>query len=427
MYHKPVISILSLPTELLAAIAAVGQEDRMQWTLSHVSRRLRTVMVGTPVLWTSIEGELDSSRSFSVLRLYLERSQKCPIALTLRQRWAFPDSDRRLRLKILVPLHASEIILHFNRVSRLIVLATRWGIELMLRPFLDLAAPNLQHLEVTNLFDEYPWSPVELFLAGAPRLQVLRLYALTLELPVPQWATSLTHLELRRSRAKGDKTKKALKEFLGQCSMLVYLYLDVSSTVLQGRVHLPSLESLYLDFSGSERGRLNLPAIVNFFDAPSLADLGVNNVHGDQIFELLMTPSLPGISFSALTSLSFVSTFLECDCEHSRTFPHSSPLPATELFPAVSSLTLLNICFTPNIVKGLLAWPVLRTVALCPRADAMEDVRVAVLAAMRSYVQHGVTIPVFRLAPALSRLRHWQENGMVVEALNPSEALRPFY
>ncbi|KAJ6495400.1 hypothetical protein C8R45DRAFT_170122 [Mycena sanguinolenta] len=422
----PPLTIFSLPNELLVAVAAAGEKHNLQWTLSHVSRRLRSVMVATPTLWTLVEVIPGWDESIELLNLYFGRSQNCLVTLVLRhptwvnQRWEGGEELVR------VAKHVAQILLHIHRVSRLSVFATRLGTEPLLGMFRDVKAPNLEQFSVTSL-DNYPWSPVDHFFAETPKLRSLKIFESTLRRPLPQWAVSLTHLELRSYEGDEDP----LEEFLGECSSLGYLYLDISSAVLEHRVHLPCLERLHLDFSGSEEV-LDLLAVVNIFDTPALTELGINGAHGDQVFELLHTKSLPHASFPALRSFSFVSKHTwDCACEIKMPFPDAISLPF-QLFPALSSLTLIDICFAANLVKGVVkptsaTWPVLKTVALSPREDAVEDVRDAVLDAMRSYVQHGLPIPTFRLCPALSSLEDWQENGMTVQAFNAADVLRDFW
>ncbi|KAJ6613554.1 hypothetical protein B0H10DRAFT_214777 [Mycena sp. CBHHK59/15] len=92
----PTATILSLPDELLLLIAAIGLEDarlpfgfnwlspRLEWTMSHVSRRFRNVITSAPTLWTQIEVDLPCPGSAEIFKTYLARSQACKIWVTLR-------------------------------------------------------------------------------------------------------------------------------------------------------------------------------------------------------------------------------------------------------------------------------------------------------------------------------------------------------
>ncbi|KAJ6588270.1 hypothetical protein B0H19DRAFT_1366926 [Mycena capillaripes] len=124
--HTPALTISSLPDELLEAIAAAGQEGRLpdfqgafksEWTLSHISRRFREVIVGTPALWTLIEATLEKKGSVEILKLYLARSGSHNICAALRlpshaDIYGVLVMEERLRL----------IVPHIHRIWRLSVM-----------------------------------------------------------------------------------------------------------------------------------------------------------------------------------------------------------------------------------------------------------------------------------------------------------------
>ncbi|KAF8210519.1 hypothetical protein K438DRAFT_1959768 [Mycena galopus ATCC 62051] len=141
------MTIYSLPDELLVAIVAAGK--KVQWTLSHVSRRLRAV-VGTSTLWTLIVTILDAEGSVEILKLYLQRSQECNISAT----WHNPSPHKRSALLT-------------ERLGRHIVPYVK---RLWIILNVDGAA---EHLEVGN--DCYYNGVVQLFSAGAPRLSFLKM------------------------------------------------------------------------------------------------------------------------------------------------------------------------------------------------------------------------------------------------------------
>ncbi|KAF7344474.1 hypothetical protein MSAN_01929100 [Mycena sanguinolenta] len=413
-----VATISSLPNELLAAIAAAGREDRVQWALSHVSHRFQTVMVGTPELWAFVQVDFRSEGSVKILQLYLQRSQTCPISATLQHRSSLDQASEDLIVERL-----AQIIRHINRISWLRIEVGNLGAEFLLAPFRDLTALNLEHLEVVNLI-RYQWGPIELFSCGAPGLRFLKLYHQKLQYPPPQWVASLTHLELRHHR-RGI----ALDATLGQCSMLVHLFLDLSFTKLERRARLPFLKSLFLVVPWAEDD-FDLLATVTVFDTPSLAECAIDGVHGDQIFDLLSATSPADVSFPALTAFSFVNTHT-CPCERNMTFPDMASPPSFQLFPALSSLSLVNICFSANLLKGVAvptsdAWPVLGTAALSPRVDAFEGVRDVVLDAMHAHRLHGLRFPTFRLSPAFLNFEDWQEHSIDVKSFEPADVIQFF-
>ncbi|KAJ6495338.1 hypothetical protein C8R45DRAFT_167853 [Mycena sanguinolenta] len=414
--QTPATTILSLPNELLVAIAAAGQEDRVQWTLSHVSRRFQTVMVGTPALWAVVQVDFRSEGSVKILQLYLERSQNRPISATLRHR-SMLNADA----EDLITARLAHIVQNINRISWLRIEVGNWGAEFLLTPFRDLAALNLEHLEVVNLID-YQWGPIELF-AAAPRLRFLKLYDQHLPSPAPQWVVSLTHLELRH-----HGRDIALDATLGQCHLLVHLFLDLSFTKLERRVHMPFLKSLFLVVSGAEDD-FDLLATVIIFDTPSLTECAIEGVHGDQIFELLSAKRLADHSFPALTALSFVNTHGACRCESTITFPAVASPSLFQFFPALSALSLVNICFAANLLKGVIvppseAWPILGTVALSPRAAALGDVRDVVLDAIHAHRNLGLHLPAFRLSPAFSDFEDWRGHGIDAKLFQPVDVIQ---
>ncbi|KAF8208219.1 hypothetical protein K438DRAFT_1930612 [Mycena galopus ATCC 62051] len=417
-------TISSLPNELLQAIAVAGQKERVEdlqsafkseWTLTHVSRRFRDAIIGAPLLWTLVDANLDAEGSVEILKLYLQRSQGCNnIQATLQ---FFPitfESD-------LIAERIGHFIQHIDRVCRLRILFEDWD-EGMLDSFRRVAAPNLRHLEVVNQnrFIRNESGPIELFSGGVPRLAFLKIETLKLQLPAPQWLASLTHLELWRGWHFGESSALPV-QITAQCPLLVALRLDMSWTDgMEHRVHIPSLKSLHLWLSDSADEDYLL-VILNIFDTPALTDCIIDNTHGDQIFVLFNSPTLPQVVFPALTSLHFI-TGEACDCEPA-SFPSAPSSPPIKRFPSLTSLTLINQCFTTNVVESLLgpaSWPLPlpNTITLCPEKRALEAVSDALRIAVHSKRQSGQSLPKFRLSPALSAfgLEDWQ--GVDVEILH---------
>ncbi|KAF7340169.1 hypothetical protein MVEN_01935500 [Mycena venus] len=229
---KCALVLSSLPNELLEAIVVAGQEDRVtdsnwqtqfgtfksEWTLSHVSRRFRNVIVGAPALWTLAEADLDVEGSAEILKLYLDRSQGYKISATLR-------SDSKVAHYDILLRRLNPLVHHINRIWRLrmmVVLREEWGAA-MLVPFRDGAAPYLQRLEiVNNLIEGDNWG-IQMFCSGAPRLSFLRVDGFKFELPAAPWAAPLTHLELRRSTRYLDPANvRNLVAVTMQCHSLVH-------------------------------------------------------------------------------------------------------------------------------------------------------------------------------------------------------------
>ncbi|KAF8126429.1 hypothetical protein K438DRAFT_967918 [Mycena galopus ATCC 62051] len=419
--------MFSLPNELIVAIAAAAQEDRVwgvlpafkpEWTLSHLSRRFRFVIIGAPALWKLVDIALHSQGSLEILGLYLRRSQGCIISAVFEHRSPLKEKTERH----LVAEFSRQMVPHVDRIWRLRVVVKGMRGEFLLSPFRDRAALKLQHLEILNLIGD-DRNHVDMFWAGAPKLKFLVLYDMKLQLPVSQWAPSLTHLELRRDRLAGGGNSKTLHDFMSQCPSLVYLYLDVTFAPLGRRFLIPSLKSLYIKVSGFGDSLLD---ILDAFDTPSLAEFTIQGFHGHELMELFVSTRLPHASFPALTSLCFANAY-ECTCNVSLPTPSHTPF---QLFPALNSLSLIDACQTSDLIKAIVVPTsgalVPRSIALSPMAEAVEDVRDAVLGVIRSYSQQELPAPRFRFSPALASLEDWQEHGIEMEAFDATGVLDIF-
>ncbi|KAJ6591094.1 hypothetical protein DFH09DRAFT_193222 [Mycena vulgaris] len=369
-------AILSLPNELLVEIAAAGQENRVdrdekfrsEWVMSHVSRRFRDAIVGAPVLWTTVDVELGSDGAVEISKLYLERSRSCKIAATLR---AEPRGYfRPPGLGQIMVENLSHILPHTPRIRRLDIIAP-YDSTMMLESFRDVAAPSLEHLEITgneSLFN------LELFSSGPPlSLNFLKLAGFIPQFPVPPWTTSLSHLELRTGSIADSDGNSFSMAIATQSPSLVRLYIDASdfgSPSNMRRVVIPSLKYLRI-LLHSDHGDTHLAEIVSLFETPALTQLTVDGAHGDQLWVLFDSTTLPDLTFPALTSLSLVGNDCGCDL-HFRAM--AIPSPPLRLFPALSSLALVHACFTAHIVEQLLGpasrpWPLLKTLTLCPSSE----------------------------------------------------------
>ncbi|KAJ7849335.1 hypothetical protein B0H13DRAFT_2088730 [Mycena leptocephala] len=418
--RTPALTICSLPNELLAAVVVAGQEEPVadsqprafnpEWTLSHVCRRFRDLIVGSPTLWTIIYADFETEGSMKIFKLYLERSGACNVSVTLHGSRCLLDEYLAEQSRF------SQIVPHVNRIWRLrVVLSTEWGRE-VLACLRDAAVPNLQYLEIINDRPDLDgeWSPVQMFSSGAPRLNFLKLDGIKLLAPPAiQWTASLTHLELLRGQRM--ENSDGLVAITTQCPLLVHLHLDISWISTPARqFHIPTLKFLHILVSDS-KDEFYLLHMVDLFDTPALTEFIIDGTHGDQIFVLFNSPSLPHSSFSALTSFSFINRYW-CSCESDGHHDFSDTMSSPPLFPALSSLTLVYQCFTSDFVKYFLGpssqpWPGLKTVTLCPKKDGYNDVWDALEDAVDSKRQSGQPLPKLRLFRALSTLEAWQENA----------------
>ncbi|KAJ7356845.1 hypothetical protein DFH08DRAFT_1075934 [Mycena albidolilacea] len=418
----PTTTISSLPYELLVAIAAAGQEDRVaesnweihtttfksEWTLSQLSQRFRDAIVGAPALWTLIETDF-SEGSVEILNLYLERSRASKLSIILRQHLSSRAVGKRLLLQ-----GTNHIIPHVHRIQRLrILLEKRWAWD-MLALFRDEAAPHLQHLEIVcATLDE---TPLVMFSSGVPRLDFLKIDGFVLQSPAAAFA--LTHLELRKDRCI-DPAYPTLNQYAAltaQCPLLEHLQLDVNWVPEEApRFLIPTLKYLRISIPGEDADYLL--TVVGIFDAPALTELVFDGTHGDQIAFLLGRKTLPHSIFPALTSLTF---FLRdsCMCESAPNRNHpshtiSSPLA---IFPALSRLTLINQCFTKHLIQDMLGpashpWPLLKTITLGAANDSFEGVGAAIEDIVDSKRQRGEPVPEVQLFQLPEVFEEWNENG----------------
>ncbi|KAJ6591028.1 hypothetical protein DFH09DRAFT_1273719 [Mycena vulgaris] len=193
------------------------------------------------------------------------------------------------------------------------------------------------------------------------------------------------------------------------------------------RISIPSLISLHIVI-WSDHAAPMLAEIVGLFDTPAVTDLTIDYAHGDQISVLFDSTSLPNVIFPALTSLSFVARGCRCEAEGPFSSLQPIPSPPLRLLPVLSSLTLINVCFTSYIIEQILGptsqpWPLLKTVTVCPREDIdiLPTVYNTLRTAIDSKRQREQAIPKFRLSPGLFCEDYWDKNGVDVEVFNHEE------
>ncbi|KAF8190409.1 hypothetical protein K438DRAFT_1763395 [Mycena galopus ATCC 62051] len=426
--------IFYLSNELLEVIAAAGQcadfdtecaDFHPEWTLSHTSSRLRQGVIGAPALWTHVEADLELDGSVQVAKLYLERSRGRKISVNLHYDQCLPPGTDAENAPIIARFRQIALP-QIHRVWRLsIVLHAEWA-DLLLPPLRNVAAPSLEHLELSNEVGVYRGGSgryVELFLPGAPRLVFVKLVGFLPYPAVPPWMAYVKHLELGQADAYFVPMAK-------RWSSLVHLYLDMNEIrEMEAQACMPSLKSLHITIQDG-RGAGFLTSMVDLFDTPALTEFIIDNAHGAQISPLLAATSLPqGSSFPALASLTFINCH-GCKCEQYRQLSDTISAPPP-LFPALSALTLINQCFTANLVRDILGphsqpWPLLETVTLCPLESALEAVGVSLRIAVVSKQQRGETLPKLRLAPALAALENWQELGAQMKIFDPADMLDAF-
>ncbi|KAJ7356756.1 hypothetical protein DFH08DRAFT_464462 [Mycena albidolilacea] len=415
----PTSTILSIPNELLVAIAVAGQEDRVadlnsktqsatfksEWTLSHVSQRFRDITVGAPELWTTIETDVSGSEgSVKIRKLYLERSRARQISVALREPREYYILEEGL---LDLDERVGDIVSHVNRIRwlRIVLTAVGWEHPKMLAPFRDVAAPCLQHLEIVST--DYDAGTGALFLSGAPKLRSLKIDGITLRLPVPVWTATLTHLDYSAS----DPDIYNLAAITAQCPFLTHLHLHVAYNA--NRFHIPTLSFLHISIGDEPADYLS--RVVDLFHSPALTELIVHGSHGDQIALLLSLKTLPHSSFPSLTSLTFLTGSCPCEALDGDPPSHSISSPPG-VFPALSHLALINQCYTDHLIQDMLGpasqpWPFLKVITLGVKNDSLGSVRDAVEGAVISKRQRGEPLPKIRLLRAPASLEDWTEDS----------------
>ncbi|KAK7062296.1 hypothetical protein R3P38DRAFT_3340999 [Favolaschia claudopus] len=200
-------TILSLPNELLIAVAEVDQHDRhvyypttqkSEWILSQVCRRFREALTGAPALWSNIAigttwiplkyGE----RLLERFKLFLRRSTPLKVSINLQVSY---EDDVSMLTELWLPEIAAEV----DRVERLSFLLNSEHEDLsqVFAPLNQLAAPNLVYLEISSdHMSAFHRCPLEIFSLGAPKLATVRLYSFLPSKMPESWTSSLTRLEL---------------------------------------------------------------------------------------------------------------------------------------------------------------------------------------------------------------------------------------
>ncbi|KAJ7028697.1 hypothetical protein C8F04DRAFT_1265658 [Mycena alexandri] len=376
--------------------------------------------IGAPTLWVIIK--LDAN---------LEGSP-CKIWVNLRALTSFEHPFIAERL--------SHIIPHTGRIQRLSIQSKPHSMPAMFAPFREAEVPCLEYLQLRTASPYLHKCPLENFPFGAPNLRFLKLVGFTPHFPVPQWTASLTHLELWRCDDEVDgEGNSFLVSLATQCPGLIHLgragaYSGRLAPIAAGQISIPSLKTLRICPDVQRDYILNLLDHIALFDTPAVTDLAVDFAHGDDISGLLHPFSLPHSVFPLVTALSFTNRG-GCRCDETDNEDAQWNLEGIQaslhVFPALTSLTLINLCFMTNVVDALLGpgsppWPLLETVTLCPESRILQDVYTAIRSAVRSRRQWAQVVPKFRLSPELYQIGqgYWAESGVHVELFDPEPIVR---
>ncbi|RDB28527.1 hypothetical protein Hypma_014941 [Hypsizygus marmoreus] len=377
----------SIPPEILCQIFEIANgvkqtEDYRPWSypsrhkslpivVSQVSRYWRDVAINYPLLWTDID--ISPPWSLNTIRLFLSRSQTCPIALSLAIPSLYIGSLLSpTAINTSAWLLYDVIASHIPRCRRITV---KGDFERTM-PLLDAFLNTIQHSSVPLLeqlvfhvtgvseFNEEHQDVGEtpLFQLGAPSLTHVRLsgFAVPNCLPPLSQVTSL-HLSV------GDSTTTHLRSSFYDFSEMLLACPSLNTLAIYddfvwgpwpptSEISLPSLRSLQIYGTFTCVSDL-LRVIV----APLLEDLVIAPVVMDDLLEYhqfhhsTTSPkfrTLRSLTLSPVSAAGFELVKLAAEC-----------------FPAVEQLTIPNIdsegflaVFTDPTIDVL--WPDLKTLAL---------------------------------------------------------------
>ncbi|PFH52142.1 hypothetical protein AMATHDRAFT_140863 [Amanita thiersii Skay4041] len=190
---------LSLPPEILCTIFVELQPKKrlrhqlpVEVVVSHVCKHWRGAAIGFPQLWSRID--VYSDKSQDRLAGYLERSNPCLVDVNI-DTYDFDNGSNSLD-EVASFAHAFELIAkHIERVKRLFWF-TRYEntIEQYRNPFMNVAAPQLEHLRIVATKHIVPYKrsgpSYTIFNGGAPLLNLVDIGA-TWTLPCIEHLTTL--------------------------------------------------------------------------------------------------------------------------------------------------------------------------------------------------------------------------------------------
>ena len=141
-----------------------------QLTLSHVSHHWRTVVLGDPLLWRSIQSHPRRKRHLELCQLFLERSQQAALNI---QAFVQSAEDEQTFASLFLPhIHRWGRVVLLCESSQLVSCLSRWSI-----------APLLESLElrVSGGHDNQGAVNIPILQGGAPKLRYLNCFSLRLD------------------------------------------------------------------------------------------------------------------------------------------------------------------------------------------------------------------------------------------------------
>ncbi|KAJ6590983.1 hypothetical protein DFH09DRAFT_1138241 [Mycena vulgaris] len=358
--HAP---IFTLPDELLVCIVQAGQQSTdfdsalIEVLASHVSQRFRRAVIGAASLWSSIELRWGVKSDEARFAAYLERSRACTLSVACN--YGSYGGKEECDYDA-VHSELPRVSQHISRIRRLVLHCGGMGMSFddAVTHFRDLQAPCLEYFEICALASELDEANYEqVFAGGAPRLTTLKLINVVPD-PWNPWVLSLTSLDLRGMH-DGTLATYMLPKILSSCVQLTDITLDTSTyfvasdaSLYVSDISLPSLRSLQALCLNSDQSDALITGVVARLHAPALETLQFSGVHGAQIsaFFSLLPPS----KFPTLRFLTFANSNVPCKAGQLS----ERVLPGALLhFPALASLTIVNVCHVTQLLEDLLATP----------------------------------------------------------------------
>ncbi|KAJ7078876.1 hypothetical protein B0H15DRAFT_528138 [Mycena belliarum] len=358
--YDAVCHIKRLPDPVLDKIFTHSKCDvqyaPVERVVSQVASRWRTVSLGNPELWATIDVRGHAEKQRALLQWYLNNSAGCPLDVRLalsQESWSAGVLE--------------DILNEAPRLRSLSIRADFEGAEAAVRALCkSVCAPHLEHLTfifleqpppILDLVLEADFSPV-VFTGGVPQLSVVRLQHVERVLFPPLTGVTTLHLEEYTCPPMAYNCFCALLRALPVLANLSVYGNAVEAWPASPALRLPCLRSLRVS-SNEEAGRMLLA-----FDTPALTSLFLKNVrdialvalwngvsHAQQLhFPALQTLSLDGPcgaqtlsaiyrEFPGITELRLVN----CDADLALDLlRHASDLPRSIMVHRIRDTAVLD-------------------------------------------------------------------------------------